>query len=123
MTSHPKPGKKKKTKVRRGDLSDDLKLWLELRDLWLLEHPNCQAGIICNGLTRADNVHHKKKRGVYLLEPAYLLSTCTACHVYIENHPVWSREHGFMISKTAIDRVELAPVTIERLRKAKRFSL
>ncbi len=48
--------------------------------------PGCQL--------HASDVHHMKKRGVYLLDITTWLSTCRVCHSYIESHPEEAKALG-----------------------------
>lgn len=74
----------------------------KLRKEWLADRPMCQAKIHRCSLKSTD-VHHKKGRGVYLLDTNTWLSVCRSCHNWIETHPEDAKELGFSISKNEKD--------------------
>lgn len=98
-----RPGKKvyKVNIARRSKkgVKDD-RLYMEIRNNFLAEHPVCQCGADgCTGV--ATEVHHKKGRGIWLLIVQYFLAVCHVCHRKIETRPEWAKENGY-----SVDRVE-----------------
>jgi hypothetical protein len=79
-------------------LAKEHREYSKLRKEWLTERPMCQAKIHRCTLKSTD-VHHKKGRGVYLLDTNTWLSVCRSCHNWIETHPEDAKELGFSISK------------------------
>jgi hypothetical protein len=95
MREDKKPGRiamySKKRKVINRDYDKEAK---EFRE----NHPDCEIrSPVCTGHTQG--VHHKKGRGQYLLAKEFWAGACNPCNVYIEDHPVWAREHGHKLSK------------------------
>lgn len=56
-----------------------------LRRKQLQEHPECQVNLmgICTG--KATTVHHTAKRGLNYLKKETFMSSCMACHDYVDH--------------------------------------
>lgn len=70
------------------------------RKVFLEVNPMCQAHLpgICTQYST--DVHHKAGRiGTLYLDETFWLSSCRACHSWIELHPKESREMGLSLTK------------------------
>ena len=68
------------------------------RDLYLKEHPMCEAHLTkCSEYST--QVHHKAGRGEYLLDQSTWLAVCFECHVYIEQQPKVAKALGFSVER------------------------
>lgn len=74
----------------------DAKVYSTLRSVFLESRPECQVKLfdICTG--KATDVHHRERRGENYLNVKTFVAACRACHTYIETHPAWSRENGWL---------------------------
>jgi len=69
------------------------------------EHQLCKARIMPICKLRASQVHHKKGRGIYLMDKSTWLPVCDACHKQITIHSKEAIEKGFSDRRnTAINR-------------------
>jgi len=95
----PKPTAKRKPISPRSSKQVKLeKQYSEKRKKFLSEHPLCEANLgCCSGL--ASDVHHKKGRGVYLLDESTYLALCRACHIFIETNPDIAKSMGWSESR------------------------
>jgi len=65
---------------------------------FLTQHPLCQAKLIdCQ--KEASEIHHKRGRGIYMLDTSTWLAVCRACHHFIENNPLISKNLGLSENK------------------------
>lgn len=63
-----------------------------------LKSKKCQIhSPVCTKLM--EGLHHKKKRGEFLLDKRFLLRSCNACNDFLEANTDWGIEHGFILSK------------------------
>lgn len=70
----------------------------QLRKIYLVKHPMCEAAM--PGCTQqSTDIHHKKGRGKYLLVVDTWMSVCRTCHDWIELHPIEATDLGFRESK------------------------
>jgi hypothetical protein len=68
----------------------------------MLQSKNCEIkSPVCT--KRAEGLHHMKKRGAELLNKKYLKRSCNPCNQYLEEHPNWGKEKGFIISKHQVE--------------------
>lgn len=67
----------------------------KLRLDFLLEHSLCEARLPSCSLTATD-VHHKKRRGIYMLDITTWMAVCRSCHSWIEANPVLARQLNFL---------------------------
>lgn len=72
-----------------------LKIYSKLRREYLISHPIC---CIC-WIKKADQIHHKKGRGIYLNFAEYWLPVCSLCHRYIEDNRKEAREKGYLLDR------------------------
>lgn len=80
----------------------------KLRREFLSQHPLCMVchvrsfmKIAAYGIAivaPSTEVHHMARRGKHYLNTETWLATCRECHDYIEQHGVWARAHGFLLS-------------------------
>lgn len=68
--------------------------YTKLRAEYLEEHPVCE---ICDS-QRADQIHHRARRGSNFLNADTFLALCANCHHTIETNGRWAREMGYIIS-------------------------
>lgn len=87
----------KRTKIKpvSSKRAKELRLYAKLREKFLSENPMCQ---VC-GNAQADQIHHMKKRGVYLNDVRFFLGVCAICHHRVESNPQWSRDNGYSLDK------------------------
>lgn len=73
------------------------KVYAKVRKEYLKEHPKCEV----SGCTKdAKDIHHKAGRtGKLLTDTNYFMAVCRGCHLWIESHPVKSRELGYSVSR------------------------
>lgn len=71
------------------------KKYKELRFGYLNAHPVCEV----DGCNRTDvDLHHKKGRiGDNLFK--HFMSVCREHHIYIETHPSWAYEQGYLLKR------------------------
>lgn len=88
----------RKVSLRQAKLNGQ---WQKVKREFLKEHPVC--GLIHLGLDcctqKATHVHHRRGRGKFLLDEAFLLPVCSICHDFIHRNPKWATEHGYMVSR------------------------
>ena len=71
----------------------------QMRKEYLSERRVCRAKIDnCNNV--ATDIHHKKGRGLFLLDTETWLPVCRNCHEWIENNPSEAYELGFSLKRT-----------------------
>lgn len=67
----------------------------------LAENPKCEILTAqCTGT--AQGLHHKKGRGVHLLNKKFLIRACNACHRVLEDDPQFAIDNGFSVSRHKI---------------------
>lgn len=73
--------------------------YMVIRNMYIKNHPMCEAHIqgVCTQVS--SDVHHKKGRGEYLLDDTTFLAVCRGCHQYIETNPTVAKELGFSINR------------------------
>jgi hypothetical protein len=71
------------------------KIYRELSETYLEQHPVCE----CCGERQATQIHHKARRGIYLLVIKYFMAVCSVCHHFIETHPEAARKAGWLLDK------------------------
>lgn len=91
----PKSKKVGINKISKG-MRKQISEYSKVRAEFLEENPNCQFKG-CN--EKANQVHHKFGRGVYLLKKETFMAVCHHHHVIIEHNPEWSYEHGYSMSR------------------------
>jgi hypothetical protein len=75
-------------------LAARLRIYYPRAKIWLKVYPWCQV-IGCSA--RADDVHHKKLRGKYLLDETTWMSICRDHHALIKAMPRWARANGYLL--------------------------
>ena len=76
------------------------RLYSVKRNVFLQNHPMCEAHVqgICTG--QATEIHHKAgKIGKDLIDELNFLAVCRGCHNYIEEKRIWAIEKGFSIKR------------------------
>lgn len=98
------PGKKEVKPISKfsDQRLEDNKIYLTLRNVFLENHPNCEANL--PGCKRvASEVHHKKgRRGMTLNEVEFWLPLCRNCHDWIHLNIDKSLQMGLIMSKLHI---------------------
>jgi hypothetical protein len=94
----PKPKRKPIPKVS-GKRAKDNRKYSVLRKEFLKANPECEARLKnCRG--EATDVHHRAGRiGENLLDTETWLAVCRPCHLWIESHPVASKQLGLSESR------------------------
>lgn len=89
--------KKPKIKHFSDKKLSELKIYREVRDKYLQEHPYCEVEGCGNKTT---NLHHKAGRvGNLLYDVRYFMACCSDCHPKrIHENPKWAREKGYIIT-------------------------
>lgn len=84
-------------------LSEELYLYGIMRLRFLGVFNKCQASLRwCQ--FKASQVHHKKGRGLYLLDLHTWLAVCPSCHQRIELNPAWAKACGLSLDRLVEDR-------------------
>lgn len=98
------PQKSKPTKqqpiARRSSKQQKLEAaYMVIRNLYIKNHPMCEAHLpqVCTQV--ATDVHHKKGRGEFLLDDTTYLAVCRGCHYWIEHNSREAKLLGFSISR------------------------
>jgi len=65
----------------------------------LEENPLCQLKVHPDCQYFADQNQHTKGRGIYLLDKSTLLTACTPCHRFINEHPALALELNLASSR------------------------
>lgn len=60
--------------------------------IYLASHPNCER---CGA--RSEQLHHKRKRGIYLDDPSYYSALCAMCHEWVHENGKIARKEGWII--------------------------
>ena len=89
---------KKRLPPRSSKMITSLKEYSILRKKFLEEHSMCQAHLV-DCLQYSSEVHHKKGRGIYLLDTSTWLAVCRNCHSYIETHPEFAKLYGYSTNR------------------------
>ncbi len=69
------------------------------REVFLKLHPHC---LVCVSnqddlpIQPATEVHHRKGRGLFLLDESTWVPVCAVCHRFVHDHPSWSYANGWM---------------------------
>lgn len=66
-----------------------------------LKTPNC--------IHIATGLHHKKRRGINLLNRKYLLRSCDPCNGFVEQHPQYALDNGLSVSVHKVALAEYDP--------------
>lgn len=72
--------------------SERLVKYTKAKKLYLKDHPFCE---MCSA--QAEQIHHKRGRGIYLADPLYFSALCAPCHEKIHRNPNWARDNGWLI--------------------------
>lgn len=84
---------KQVSKKRAKELAE----YYVLRDMYLKEHPICEA---CEKKP-STQIHHKMKRfGKYLCDVRYFMAVDNECHRWIEDHQSKAEEKGWIIRRS-----------------------
>ena len=103
----PSPMKRKKplNKVSAKRAKENRE-YARLRKEFLEEHPFCRVCLSNVGLGRLNQpfahpstqVHHKARRGKFLLRTDTWLAVCDFHHDYIEKNGNWARANGWLLT-------------------------
>ena len=102
----PEPREKKKRK-RIPQISErkkhELKVYKPIRDQYLLENPKCEKCMY----SASTEIHHQKGRiGAnpipLLIDTAYFMAVCRACHRFIEDNPATALKMGWSLKRLEI---------------------
>ena len=63
------------------------------------DNPHCKAKVNAYCTEKTTDPHHKRGRGLYLLDVSTWLPCCRSCHTYIEAHPQEAKEKGWSMSR------------------------
>lgn len=94
---------KPKSDKRKKDDVEYEKLKLE----FFVLHPICQRGACYHPATGirinacqqpATDIHHKARRGPFMLRADTWMSACRICHTLIEENQDWAREEGYLLT-------------------------
>lgn len=73
--------------------------YFKLRDKFLKENPECQAGIETICTKESEDVHHMIGRGKELLNTKFWLSVCRNCHNFIGENPIEAMKRNLSFSR------------------------
>ncbi|MDB5144198.1 MAG: hypothetical protein JWQ66_2911 [Mucilaginibacter sp.] len=80
--------------------------YLVLRKEFMKANPICGAGL--EGCTiQANECHHRRGRGEYLLDDSTYLALCANCHKFINEHNEFAFEMGFSESRLSRQQLNL----------------
>jgi len=85
-----KPYKIKSASEKRKEALEQYKI---LRDVYMKDHPICEANLDCCR-KKATDLHHPKGRGIYLNDVSRFMAVCRPCHNWITEHSAESIELG-----------------------------
>lgn len=72
------------------------KLYMEVRKVYLTEHPRCQVCID----SPACDIHHRRGRWKSrLYDTEFFLAVCRPCHDRIHHNPEWAYEKGLLLPR------------------------
>lgn len=102
ILSAPKKVYKAPNKVseKRKELNKE---YFALVEQFKIDNPKCKANVNEYCTENTDDPHHRKGRGVYLLDTTTWLPVCRSCHSYIEAHPNEAIQKGWSESRLAKD--------------------
>lgn len=84
-------------------LAEELYLYGVMRLRFLDVFKKCQASLrYCQ--YHATQVHHKRGRGLYLLDLETWLAVCPSCHQRIELNPAWAKLIGLSLDRLTTDK-------------------
>ena len=90
--------KRKPIPKRSEGMIESSKIYSNIRSVFLLLFPLCQAGLA--GCTHnSTEIHHKKGRGIYKLIIKYFLSVCRSCHDTIGEDSAFAMVSGLSVSR------------------------
>lgn len=78
------------------------KVYSELRRVFLNKPENgiCHARLSgCTGSSQELTIHHKKGRGIYLLDVSTWIPLCVSCHRWVTDHPEQAEALGLSESR------------------------
>jgi len=96
----PKPTVKKKPISPRS--SKKVKLdneYSKKRKIFMIENPLCLVNLPDRCMRISTDIHHRKGRGIYLLDESTWLACCRSCHQFIEEHPEIAKTMGWSESR------------------------
>lgn len=92
----PKAYKIKKVSVK---MKSKIAMYTKARAHYLMQNPNCKAKLHGCQLLASD-VHHMEGRiGDRLTDSSTWIPVCRSCHIFIETHPMLSKELGLSKSR------------------------
>jgi len=96
LTLARRQGRLKRSNVNiAGDTPREKLDWLDPNEYPLCEFALEETG--CRGNNVATEVHHDERRdGNKLNDPSTYTGGCHPCHQYVEEHPKWAREQGYI---------------------------
>jgi hypothetical protein len=102
----PRQSKPKNGIKPMSDKTRELYKTYEPRKKAFLARPENQVCLIRSKecTVKATHVHHKKRRGVNLVNERYWEPCCKNCNTYVEQHVEWARLNGHLLSVHQIER-------------------
>lgn len=93
----PRP-KVKKVSPKREELNKE---YFILVEQFKKDNPLCKANVNEFCTKDTDDPHHKRGRGIYLLDVSTWLPVCRSCHSFITSNPKEALERGWSESRLA----------------------
>ncbi|HEY3527253.1 MAG TPA: hypothetical protein VGK47_13730 [Nitrososphaeraceae archaeon] len=87
-----------KVSPKREELNKE---YFKLVEQFKKDNPLCKANVNEYCTKDTDDPHHKRGRGIYLLEVSTWLPVCRSCHSFITSHPKEAIEKGWSESRLA----------------------
>jgi hypothetical protein len=95
------PEKRPKRIGMSKSMRERLKEYQKVRDIYLRQHPVCEACLKL-GLDQprlSEDLHHKRGRRKFLSDPEFFAGVCRAHHAIIHDNPEWSYRNGWLIKR------------------------
>lgn len=97
----PAPVEKKVSKIKpvSAKRKDINKEYRKIVKGFLKDKPFCAIkSAVCTKIT--EGPHHMRGRiGQLLLDTKFMMPSCNACNLYVEENDLWARKNGFKLSK------------------------
>lgn len=91
------PKKRARIKTVSDRLASELSIYNPRAKEYKQENPECQARVSGVCTYHTSDVHHKKGRGIYLLDEDYWMPICRPCHTWIDLNPIQAKEMGLVV--------------------------
>lgn len=85
------PIKKRSDKMRKEDA-----IYSHKKKEYMKNHPYCEVAGCGN---KADDLHHRKGRGIHYTDERYFMAVCRSCHQKFDTHTKWAMENGYVLSR------------------------